>query len=119
MRRRVRLIGIALLCWLAGSPAAATAGPATSPPLPPPALRAWQTGLLRPDRLEHASFAFTLGLGVGLLSRQPASGAAGAFALGLAKELRDRHHGGFDPVDLSADAIGAISSAVAAHTLTR
>jgi hypothetical protein len=114
-----RLNSMVLLVRLALLPSAAPAAPAASPPLPPPAVRVWQTGLLRPDRLEHASFAFTLGLGVGLLSRQPASAAASALALGLAKEIRDRRHSGFDPVDLAADAIGAASAAVAAHALTR
>jgi hypothetical protein len=114
-----RLTSIALLFRLALSPMAATAGPVASPPLPPPPVRAWQTGLLRPDRLEHASFAFTLGLGVGFLSRQPTSAAASALALGLAKEIHDRRHGGFDPVDLVADAIGAGLAAVATRAARR
>ena len=119
MRRMARLSGMAILFRLALPPATATAGPAASPPLPPPTVRAWQTGLLRSDRLEHVSFAFTLGLGVGLLSRQPAAAAASALSLGLAKEVRDRRHGGFDPVDLAADAIGAGLSAEATPPLTR
>ena len=119
MGRIARRIGIALLMRLALLPTAATAEPAVSPALPPPAVRAWQTGLLRSDRLEHASFAFTLGLGVGLLSRQPASAAASAFALGLAKETRDRSHGGFDCVDLAADVIGATLAAVATRAAGR
>jgi hypothetical protein len=119
MGRIATLTRIALLLQLGLPSAVAAAGPADSPPLPPPAVRAWQTGLLRPDRLEHASLAFTLGLGAGLLSRQPASAAAGALALGLVKEVRDRRHGGFDPVDLVADALGAGLSAVATHALTR
>jgi hypothetical protein len=119
MRHVARRIGMVLLFRLALSPAAATAGPAAPPPLPPPATRAWQTGLLRPDRLEHASFAFTLGLGAGILSRQPVSAAAGALSLGLVKEIRDRRHGGFDPLDLAADAIGAGLAAVTTHALAR
>ena len=119
MGRIARLTSIALLSRLALTPTTATAASAASPPLPPPAVRAWQTGLLRPDRLEHASFAFTLGLGVGFLSRQPASAAASALTLGLAKEVRDRHHGGFEPVDLAADANGAGLAAVATHTQIR
>jgi hypothetical protein len=119
MQRIVRLTSIAFLFRLALSPTAATAAAPASPPLPPTSVRAWQTGLLRPDRLEHASFAFTLGLGVGLLSRQPASAAASALALGLAKEIRDCRHGGFDPADLAAGAIGAGLSAVATHALAR
>ena len=119
MGRMARLTGIALLSWLVLSPATAPAGPAASPPLPAPATRAWQTGLLRPDRLEHASFSFTLGLGAGLLSRQPASAGGSALAIGLVKEIRDRHRGGFDPVDLAADALGAGLAAVATLALVR
>jgi hypothetical protein len=110
-----RLGGLALLAVLACSPLPAAAGPA----LPPAAARAWQTGLLRADRLEHASLSFTVGLGVGVLSKQPAAGAASALGLGLAKELRDRRHGGFDPVDLLADAIGAGLAAVAVRAAGR
>jgi hypothetical protein len=119
MGRTARWIGIALLMRLALFPAAATAEPVAPPPPPPPAVRAWQTGLLRSDRLEHASFAFTLGLGVGLLSRQPAGAAASALAFGLAKEARDRRHGGFDRVDLAADLIGATLAAVATRAAGR
>jgi len=119
MGRIAQLTSIALLFGFALAPTAATAEPAPSPPQPPPSVRAWQTGLLRPDRLEHASFALTLGLGVGVLSRQPACAATGTLTLGLAKEIRDRRHGGFDPVDLAADALGAGLAAVAAHALDR
>jgi hypothetical protein len=114
-----RLTGIALLVWLTLSAAPANALPAASPTLPPPTVRAWQTGLLRPDRLEHASFAFTLGLGVGLLSRRPACAAASALALGMGKEIRDRRHGGFDPVDLAAVAIGAGLAALVTDAAAR
>jgi hypothetical protein len=119
MRRTGMALLVLLLFRLGIEPSTAAAAPATSPPLPPPDVRAWQTGLLRPDRLEHASLAFTFGLGVGLLSRQPVSAAASALTLGLAKEVHDRRRGGFDPVDLAADAIGAGFSAVATHALTR
>ena len=114
-----RLACMALLFWPCASGAAATAGSGTPPTPPPPAVRAWQTGLLRSDRLEHASLAFSVGLGVGILSRRPGAAAGSAFALGLAKEIRDRGHGGFDPLDLAADAIGAGLAAVATHALTR
>jgi hypothetical protein len=119
MERIARLASISLLFGLGFAPTAATAAPIAAPPLPPSTIRAWQTGLLRPDRLEHASFAFTLGLGVGLLSRQPAGAAASALTLGLAKEVRDRRHGGFDLVDLAADAIGAGLAAVATRAVAR
>jgi hypothetical protein len=74
---------------------------------------------MRADRLEHATLAFTIGCGAGLLTRQPAAAAGSAFGLGLAKEIRDRSHGGLDPVDLLADAAGAAASALVTAALTR
>jgi hypothetical protein len=94
-----------------------TAPPDTLAP-PPPAVRAWQTGT-RPDRFQHAGLAFTLGLGAGLATRRPAVAAAGACGLGLLKEVRDTRHGGFDAVDLAADALGAALSALATHAASR
>jgi hypothetical protein len=85
---------------------------------PSPA-RVGPTGLLRTDRLEHLSLAFTLGLGAGLITRQPGAAAATPIGLGFAKEIRDRHHGGFDPVDLLADAVGAGLAALATRALDR
>lgn len=75
--------------------------------LPPPGVRAWQTGLLRADRLEHASLAFTLGIGTGLATRKPAAACAVPAVLGLGKEIVDRRGTGFDLVDLAADLLGA------------
>ncbi len=88
-------------------------------PTPPsPQVRAWQTGALRPDRLQHASLALTLGLGSGLATRRPAVAASSALALGVLKELRDRRTGGrFDRGDLLADAFGAALAALATHAL--
>jgi hypothetical protein len=71
-------------------------------------------GLLRADRLEHASLSFTLAAGVGLTGRSRAEALALSFTLGFVKELRDRRHSRFDPVDLTADAIGATLGALAA-----
>ncbi len=85
----------------------------------PTAPRAWPAGLVRADRLQHASLAFTLGLGTGIVTRQPAAAVSTAFALGLAKEIRDRRHEGFDPVDLLADAVGAALAALATRSLPR
>jgi hypothetical protein len=81
--------------------------------------RAWQTGLIAPDKLEHVSLAFTAGLAVGVWSRSPAAAAGSAFALGLAKELYDRRHTRFDPGDLAADGLGALLAAVATRSLDR
>lgn len=79
-------------------------------PFPSPEVRAWQTGLLRPDRIEHASLAWTLGLGAGLATREPAAAFATPALLGLAKEIADRHGTGFDTVDLLADLLGAAAA---------
>lgn len=111
----------------AGEPAATDAPPAVVPvaaadSLPPrslasfpvPQRRAWQAGLVRPDRLEHASLSFTLAAAVLLATRDRAAGAGTAFALGLAKECWDaRGASGFDPVDLAADAGGITLALVA------
>ena len=128
MSRRARLgcMTLLLLLTLVSRPSPALAAPPDAPIAaadtlvpPSPAVRAWQTGCLRPDRLEHVGLAFTLGLGTGLLTRQPATAAATACGLGLAKEIRDRRHGGFDPLDLAADAAGAALAALATRALTR
>ena len=75
--------------------------------------------LIRPDRLQHASLAFAIGLGAGLLSDEPAVAAGSAAALGLAKEIHDRNHGGFDAGDLWADLAGAALAALAIFALNR
>ena len=82
-------------------------------------VRAWQTGALRPDRLQHASLSFAIGLGAGLASDSPAAGAGIALSLGLAKEISDRRDSGFGGGDLLADAIGAALAALAVRTLRR
>jgi hypothetical protein len=74
---------------------------------PSPTVRAWQTGLLRPDRLQHASLSFTIAAGAGLVGRPRGQAFALTLALGLLKELRDARVDRFDVVDLAADAGGA------------
>jgi len=86
-------------------PCRAEARPAA--PLPAPSDRAWQTGLLRSDRLQHASLGFTAGLAIGIATRQPWAAFTGVGVLALGKEIADRRTGGFDPLDLSASLIGA------------
>lgn len=88
----------------------------TPPPLPSRETRAWQTGLLRTDRLQHASLAFTLGLGVGAVTREPWAAFGGVSVLALGKEVADRHRTGFDPVDLAAGMIGAGAAALVVST---
>ena len=80
-------------------------------------VREWQTGVFAPDKLEHASLAFTSGFGIGVLSRRPAAALGGALALGIVKELWDARRTRFDPGDLAADAVGASLAAVATRAL--
>ena len=81
--------------------------------------RAWQTGALASDKLEHVSLSFTGGLAIGVLTCQPAAAAGGALVLGLAKELVDRRHSRFDPGDLAADTLGALLAGLATRSLRR
>jgi ABC-type nitrate/sulfonate/bicarbonate transport system permease component len=114
--RALALLGCVALSW-----AAATSARAAEPPaVPPPQVRAWQTGLLRPDRLHHAGFALTSGLSLGLLAREPAAAAAGGVTLGVLKEIWDLRRGrGFDGLDLAAGALGAAAATVVTAALRR
>lgn len=103
------LAGLAVLA----SPAVA------APAFPPPAVRAWQTGVLAPDRLQHASLAFSIGLGTGIVTRSPASGAGTAMALGIVKEALDARRDRWQAGDLAADAVGAALAALATAALER
>lgn len=95
----------------ADDPGAAAA--AATVPFPTPAVRAWQTGLLGTDRIQHASLAMTLGLSAGLPSRSPATSFATGVLLGLVKEFWDARRDHFDWGDLAADTAGAgVSAAV-------
>lgn len=99
------------------APGAARAQPAPADSLaayPPPHVRAWQVGLVRADRLQHASLSFALAAGATLAGCRPGASFAGALALGFAKELWDARSSGFDPTDLAADAAGAALGAAAA-----
>jgi hypothetical protein len=109
------LMGHAAACFAA--PAPTMARDSVAVPFPSPAVRRWQVGLLRPDRLQHATLSLTLGLAAGLVSRRAAVAGYGSLALGLAKELYDVHGTGFDPVDVCADAVGAGAAAYATHLL--
>jgi hypothetical protein len=115
MSRPLRLACMLLLPLPAlPGPAAAAAGavPADSLAAPPPAVRAWQTGL-RPDRLQHAGLAFTVGLGAGLATRRATVAAVAPCALGLLNEARDARRGRFDAADLATGGIGAALAALA------
>lgn len=88
---------------------------AIAPAFPSAPVRAWQMGLLRSDRLQHASLSFTIAAGATVLSRRPAWSFAGTLALGFLKELRDIRHGGFDRMDLAADLTGSLLGASVAR----
>ena len=119
MQRFLRVAVIAALLVLPLVPTRASAQADHAPPSIPSRVRAWQTGLLRADRLQHLSLAFTVGLGTGLVTREPASAAGVALGLGLSKEIRDRRHTRFDRLDLLADAVGATLAALATGAATR
>jgi len=79
---------------------------------PPPRVRGWQVGLVRPDRMEHASLSFALTSALIIVTRNRPASAATAFAFGIGKELWDQRTGSFDPVDLTADAVGVALASV-------
>src|SRR5262245_55831524 len=58
----------------------------------------------RPDLLQHASLSFALGLGVGIVTEEPAAAAGVSLSFGIAKEVADPR---FDKTDLLADLVGA------------
>jgi hypothetical protein len=90
-----------------------------TPKLPGGRARAWQTGLLRADRLQHASLSLASGAAFGVLTREPAVAAGSAMLLGVAKEVRDMRHSRFDWLDLLADAIGAAAATLLTTDLVR
>jgi hypothetical protein len=73
---------------------------------PSPRVRGWQVGLVRPDRMEHASLSFALTSALIIVTRNRAASAATGLAFGFGKEMWDRRTSEFDPVDLTADAVG-------------
>jgi len=91
----------------------------SAPAFPEPRVRQWQTGLLRADRLQHASLSLTTSLSIGLATREPVAGAGGVMALGILKELWDMRRTRFDPVDLAADGLGAGIGAVLTRAIQR
>jgi hypothetical protein len=105
-RRSSIALAVGLALSIAGGARAQTAAetPRAGPgDLPPESVREWQTGALAPDKLQHFSLAFSLGLAFGIMSGEPAA-AGGAGALALAKEFADTR---FDGGDLAAGLIGA------------
>jgi uncharacterized protein YfiM (DUF2279 family) len=114
---KARAAAAALALALALGSAAPAA--AAAPEFPDARTRMWQTGMLREDRLQHASLAMTAGLSIGLLTRSPSAGFGGVLALGLLKEFRDARSDRFDWLDLTADVIGAGAGAALTNALAR
>jgi hypothetical protein len=110
-----------LLTRVALCAAAILAGPRPASAAPPEDadVRRWQTGALSPDRLQHASLSFAVGLAAGIPSEAPATAFGVAFGLGLLKELADARRTHFDAGDLAADAVGAAFAAWATAAMTR
>jgi len=115
MRTLSRLAAALLLCAACAAPLRAD----ESPPLPASRWRAFQTGALRADRIQHASLAFTAGLGAGIAGAKPAGAFGVAAGLGLFKELVDLGGSGFDWLDLAAGLAGAGGAALATRSLER
>lgn len=115
--RAVCALVVALAC--ASRADVARAAEDARPPLPDARWRAAQTGALRADRLQHASLAFTLGLGAGIAGSEPAGAFAAAAGLGLIKEIADARTDRFDWTDLGADLAGAALAALATRSLMR
>ena len=86
--------------------AGATLEPRPLAAFPAPGVRAWQVGLLRPDRFEHASLSFAIAAALTVAWRDRAAAAGATLALGAAKELWDSRHGSADAVDLVANVAG-------------
>lgn len=102
-----------------GTESVEPAAPPPAPPLPAPEVRFWQMGLLRADRLHHASFALTSGTAVGLMVGEPVAAFGSAMGLGVIKEVWDIRGSGFDFLDLVADALGAGAATVITSGLLR
>lgn len=115
MRARVVTAALALGIALACAAPATADGPA----FPDARARAWQTGMFRQDRLQHASLAMTAGLSIGLVTRSPSTGFGGVLALGLLKEIRDARSDRFDWLDLTADVLGASAGAALTDAIAR
>ncbi|HEV2106569.1 MAG TPA: hypothetical protein VGU27_12650, partial [Candidatus Eisenbacteria bacterium] len=79
----------------------------------------WQLGLLRPDRLQHATLSAALAAAGGVAADDARAGAGGALALGVLKECWDARTDRFDPLDLAADAVGVACGVLALAAVGR
>jgi len=103
-----------LLCLALPATRAHAAAAPDSLAFPPPRVRAWQLGLARPDRLQHASLSFALAAGTGIATRDRAAAFGATLCVGVLKEVWDSRRDRFDVVDLTADLAGATLGALAA-----
>jgi hypothetical protein len=118
-RARMFFVSILIAVALGATTARAEDGPGMAPPFPDPEVRGWQVGILRPDRMQHGTLAFTAGSLVGLPCRSPGAALISSASLALGKELWDARQGRFDVVDLTASLLGGLTAAAITHTLTR
>jgi hypothetical protein len=109
-------VGVMLLVTSSRS-SSADDGPGLRPPFPDPEVRSWQIGILRPDRLQHATLGFTAGSLLGLPSRSAEAALIGTVSISLAKELWDSRTGKFDAVDLLASTLGGAAAAAITATI--
>jgi hypothetical protein len=117
------LAAVALALLLGGSATARAATAADSARTEPFDLQAagghvWQTGALAPDKLQHFSLAFSIGLAFGVMTGEPAA-TGGAVVLAFGKEVADRRHGGFSGGDLLAGVLGAGCAYLVSSALER
>ncbi len=98
------------------TPAGGAPGPLATPGVAPLTAHRHLDGMLRADRLSHASLGLAIGVGVGLSTREPAAGVGSVVALAVAKELLDDR---FDRDDLAAGAAGAGIAWLIVAALTR
>ncbi|MBI5168910.1 MAG: hypothetical protein HZA61_05455 [Candidatus Eisenbacteria bacterium] len=103
-----------VLAALLGAGASSSAWAGTEGPRPDSTIafpsaadRRWQTGLVRRDRLQHASLSFVLAGAARTAGRPRGEAFALSLSAGVLKEVRDARHDRFDLVDLAADALGA------------
>ncbi len=117
MVRLASLWGLAVLC---AAPVAGRAQPADSAGVEHGfwMSRAEEGAWLRGDHLQHLGLSFTLGLGAGLASDEPAV-AASALGWGILKECLDARRAGASRRDLAADALGTTLAVLLVAALTR
>lgn len=105
---RACLLAVVFACVLAPVAVAAPAdSSAAAPGWPNPRVRSWQTGAVRPDRLQHASLSFALAAAATAVGGREGAAFAGTLLLGVGKEAWDARGSRFDTGDLAADLAGA------------